>query len=288
VDYFLHHGWPGQVLYFGQIYLPTELPWHYGPLLLAMTTPLAVFLLFGAGVFRIIRQNITLWRDRQSYQVENQELFSNRQAVVFFAGMLFLSWIFFRLLLSVMPGAVRYDGIRHFLPLLPAISVIAAIGLSAFMESILQCCGKWSKSLKNGILAAILLSLIWEFSTAYPFGDSYFNEGTRIIMGPHLEKVIEVEYWGPSYRQGVRWLNQNAAENAQVCVPLADHLLQFYPIRSDIQFQCDLGANYLMFITRYAYLPANLDEIFRYSQLKPVYRISRQGSDLLLIYKLDK
>ena len=56
----------------------------------------------------------------------------------------------------------------------------------------------------------------------------------RLAIGPHIEKKFDFEYWGASYRQGMDWLNQNAEPDSSFCVPIANHLLAYYPVRSDL------------------------------------------------------
>lgn len=275
LQYFTHHGWPGYVLYMGKYFLPSQLPWHYQPMYLFMTTPAVLLILFSFGVFIGIKKIIL--------QFSRKEKISG---LSFFGLLLLFFWIAIRLILTVLPNAVRYDGVRHLLIVMSALAAVAALGLNLILEKAAISYGKYSRLVAAGILIVIFSWLAVEFKAVFPFGDSYFNEFTRIFIGRHLENRFEVEYWGASYRQGVEWLNKNAQQNANVCVPVADHLLQFYPKRADLTFSCGQRASYLMFITRYAYLPDNLDQIFQYSRLQTVYKISRLGSDLLYIYQL--
>ena len=259
-QYFTHHGWEGLVFYMGQTYRAAELPWHYSPMFLLITTPLPILLLAALG-FAISLRSL-----------------KKRENV--FAHALLLLWFLIRIILTLLPGAIRYDGIRHLLIIFPVIAVWAALGLQFLKRKLPRL---WMKVATAG---AVLIWLIIELASVHPYGDSYFNEITRVSAGPHLEKKFETEYWGTSVREGTAWLNENALESATVCLPIADHLLQFYPLRADLLWQCTESPDYLMFFPRWPYLPQDLDERYRYKTKTPAHTISRQGSDLLYIYKL--
>ncbi len=265
--FFLHHGWQGQVFYFNQFYTATSLPWHYAPFFIFATLPLAILILFGGGLYKIIRE-------------------LKQKKRIFIYGLL-LGWIALRLIIALWPGAVRYDGVRHFLMIMPAITIISAIGLTWLLALIKERFSSQYKNIAITILSIIFLSLTVEFIRIYPFGDSYFNKITRLAMPSHLENHLEIEYWGTTYKQGLDWLNKNATPNSFFCAAAAPHLLQFYPIRPDLSASCEaIQANYLMFFTRKTSIPENLNEIFNYSPSEPVFKISRLNSDLLYIYKL--
>jgi len=267
--FFSHHGWQGQVFYFNQFYTPASLPWHYAPFFIFGTLPLVILILFGAGLAKFFRG------------------LAQRKNI--FVYSLLLVWLALRLAIAFWPGAIRYDGVRHFLLVLPAIAIIAALGLNWLLALIKEKFPAYRRKITVAILSIIFLSLAIEFVQIYPFGDSYFNELVRLVIPSHIENHLEMEYWGATYNQGVAWLNKNAAPNSSFCVPAAEHLLQFYPLRVDLSFSCDAKqTDYLMFFTRKTSIPIDIDKVFNYSSSEPVFKISRFNSDLLYIYKLKK
>jgi len=263
--FFVHHGWQGSVLYLGEVYKASQLPWHYAPLYLALATPVAILICFGFGLYFVFKEL--------------------RKKTKVLEYTLILSWFFWRLIIAMVPGAVRYDGIRHYLVIVPAMMIIASLGLNYIWGKIAVFFPKvkfWGRVAVGGV---VFLSLLIEFAIIFPFGDSYFNEAARLIFPKHLEKKFEIEYWGATLRQGTAWLNENAEPNSAICVPMATHLMQFYPLRADLSVGCVKGAKYLMFFTRYTYLPADLESVYKYSDQTPIYTISRYHSDLLYIFK---
>lgn len=267
VNYFFHHQWPGLALYFGKEYSGTALPWHYALFHLAATTPFLIFIFSALGIFLAIQK-------------------IRRGEKIFELTLIFL-WLFLRLALALFPQSVKYDGVRHFLVILPALFILAALGFDYILERIPGWFPKIEKlKFQSAILAFVFLWLAVEFFWIYPFGGAYYNETVRIAFPRSIEKKFDFEYWGASYRQGINWLNNFAGSETSFCVPVAQHLLQFYPIRKDLKFDCTENTNYLMFIARWAYLPKDLEQTFHFSEKEPVYRLSRYNSDLLVIYKL--
>jgi len=267
MEYFSHHGWEGKVLYQGYIYSPNALPWHYGFFYLFSTIPTIVLIFFIFGFYTLIRSLII-----------RENLFKNY---------LLLFWIFLRPFLDLLPGIIRYDGVRHYLFVLPPILVIAAQGLVFFCDYLQN---KF-KNLRNGhitiVYLAVFTSMLWQFVIVFPYGDVYFNELARLKYGPHLENNFDFDYWGSSYKEAISWINDNATTKSSFCVAIADHLIQLYPIRPDLIYSCDKKTNYLIVLTRKAYLPADLDNFYNYHKSKPVFTVTREKSDLVEIYKLN-
>ena len=255
--YFLNHGWDNSVLYLGQFYKAKELPWHYAPLYLAIATPIAMLVLIGCGLFNLakkIRADI-------------------------FSVLLIFMWAFLRIFFAIVPNASRYDGMRHFLVIVPAFMIIGALGFDFVFE----------KFRKAGIIIGIviLLSLTVEFGRIYPFGDSYFNEITRNVAPKPLENYFETEYWGASYKQGTDWINKNSEPGSKICVPMADHLLQFYEIRPDIKIACADDSNYIMIMQRPSFLPPDFKSFTEDKKAYPVFTINRFNYNLLTILKIQ-
>jgi hypothetical protein len=258
--YFLrHHAWDSNVLYFGTSYAAKELPWHY-----------AIFYIFGTlSIFVVLPMIIGIFESAKKLKKQFLEY-----------GILFL-WPITRILIAIIPGSTRYDGMRHYIFILPALVTFSAIGIDWIFKKIRN---------KIAIVAISVLIILWllvDLFRVYPYGDSYFNEIVRAIYPKNIEKQFEIEYWGASFREGLNWVNTNASINSTVCVPFAEHLFLYYPVRKDIQIGCVEKPDYLMFITRTTFLPENFEEIYNYKNLDPVFKIQRYNSDLLYIYKLN-
>lgn len=264
ITYFLNHGWPGSVLYFGKVYKGAEVPWHYPFVYILITTPIITLICLAFGF--------------------NQALKNIRRKEKSLEYLLLLSWLFIPLLIASKPGTVKYDGVRHFLIVLPPLAVLAGIGLTQVLNTLRKRLPKNYQVLTLSLLLISSAWLLYDSILISPYGGSYFNQGLRLFIPENIENVLEIEYWGTTYRSGVEWLNQYAGKNSSFCAPIAPHLIQFYPRREDLKFQCGQDTDYLMFFTRKAVLPANLAQ--KSASIEPVFKISRYHSDLLYIYKV--
>lgn len=99
-------------------------------------------------------------------------------------------------------GAVDYDGIRHFLFVLPPLCVLAALGLErclTFLGSPAPRAG-----LAALLLAPLALTLV-DMLRLHPYQYVYFN---RVVAGglAGAHGRYDTEYWGASYKEAVEWV----------------------------------------------------------------------------------
>ncbi|MCH7868414.1 MAG: hypothetical protein IH881_12015 [Myxococcales bacterium] len=103
---------------------------------------------------------------------------------------------------TVLLGVIQFDGIRHFLFLLPPLTVMLAASLVEFLA------GRHGLSLRVATLAALvalaLLTLL-DMRALHPYQYVYFN---RSVAGglPGAAERYETDYLGLSYREGMRQL----------------------------------------------------------------------------------
>lgn len=250
--------WPGKVLFFGTVYAGAELPYYYIPFEFAVAMPLLMLVASVAGVFAMVRAFLR-GEMRKEY-------------------MFLLLWIGFPILISMKPGLVRYDTMRQFFFVMPAVAVAAAMGLAQLLDLL-------KRRSKNPLavpvfLALVVFSLGSQLLTMHPFEGSYRNEILQIAFDKNLDESFQIEYWGSVYNQGMDWLAANAEADPVICVPTAGILVTWYPWRDDFTFECSDRTDYVMFFTRYS-------EAKAYRDLKdPVFSIERMKSPLLLVYKI--
>jgi hypothetical protein len=103
------------VLYLGQEVPAAALPWHYLPVWIGVTTPLATLGLLGAGLLGLARS----WRGRPDLLLGRAE---TRNQLVF------VLWAFGPLAAIAATRAVVYDGWRHVFFVYPALVLIGVEG----------------------------------------------------------------------------------------------------------------------------------------------------------------
>ena len=282
IQLFQHHTWNGLVLFNGHFILASEMPWYYAPQAILMSLPILVDILGVFGVFYCLRKIILSVKTLIKSTCINPECPS-----LLFSISTILLWALIPIAIFVLPGAVNYDGIRHFFMVFPPLIILAAVGMSIIMTDLRNLFLNYRVSYFVSILFLLLVSssLLIENIRIFPYGGSYYNELVRLIIPAHIENIFEAEYWGAPYREGVQWLNLNAQLDSTICVPVAAHLIGEYKIRTDLKlnFNCDQPFDYIMYITRGGVerTPIQIQK----QSMTIVYKISRQNSDYLYIYK---
>jgi 4-amino-4-deoxy-L-arabinose transferase-like glycosyltransferase len=255
--------WSGSVLYFGHLYKATELPWHYIPVSLWIATPILTFVV-ACGGFIVAVKNI----GKNDHRYEH---------------LLIVTWCVLPLLLSLKPGLARYDGMRQFFFVVPAIAMLAGIGFNEL----------WIRLKKIHAYGPIVCSIImiaWlliEVVRVHPYEGSYVNEIVRTAIPHTIDAQLEIEYWGPTYLEGLEWLKRHAGPSPTICVPQAGQLILYYQDlwRDDFAFSCEEGAfDYLMIFTRSSTYTEKETAVT--SAKDPVFTIRRYNTDLLKIYSL--
>lgn len=201
-------------------------------------------------------------------------------------------WFLIPIVRASVPGAVNFNGIRHFLEFVPAACILAAIipGKMAVLDA------------RKKILfpvSALMLFLIMLNTTViwvryFPFMHLYYNEfvgnirGAKNIFG---EREV-TDYWVTTYRKGVEWVNANAPFGSKIYASSANHILQISSpvlLRRDIKvldkpdFTSDYGKMFVFFASDG--LADN--ESKRYiSGFVPVHQIVVDGVAIMRLYQL--
>jgi hypothetical protein len=258
-----------KVLYLGREWAPTELPWHYGIVSLAIATPLPLLLgaVLGLAVVFLRRGGI---------------------ASLARAATLWLALV----LLADLAAPARYDGARHLLPALPALALLAAAGVAwaAGLAGAHPRRSPLRPALVGSGLAATLLVHAWRLAAVHPYYDAFLALPARVWLGPEAQRRVELEYWGGSYKEGADWLLANAPAGSLVLVPMGAHAaapyltgrLTLVPHDSHPQ---DGRAKYLMLMSREAWYTPRVEAVV--AAQEPVFAVRRQGSTLLAIYRVD-
>jgi hypothetical protein len=163
------------VLYGGKFLAPQEVPWHYLPVWVGITTPASILLLWVVGACRILLKKHTFWH-----------VFSIGISV----GVVMLVAIF---------RPALYDGWRQFYFIYPAIILTAIAGLKWMV--------RLPQMVRVGIAAvvAVNMGVVMLFMVRnHPHQYVYFNELAGGVAG--AEAKFDLDYWGVSYRKGLEYI----------------------------------------------------------------------------------
>ncbi len=176
--------WKNNVLFMGQEINSTALPWTYLPVWLAVTTPL--FLIFLLG--------LSLWKTPRFLKNE--------------AWILGITALGLNLGLYLILKPVLYDGLRHFLFLLPIIVLLASLAAI-----------DWIANPFKPKFGYVLAALVWVNMAAvgvhlirlHPYEYVYFNELTGGLSGSVGK--FDNDYWGASFKEGVALVTAETSKN---------------------------------------------------------------------------
>lgn len=170
--------WEASLLYMGESIKATELPWHYIPVYITITTPILYTVLFVAGVFA------SVWRIvANRFKINDDESMQD----------LFFGLVMCPIVAVIALKSVVYDGWRHMYFIYPAF-VLVGVGGAVFLWRTLQ-----GAVLRGAFAIAFGLSLVhtagW-IARAHPFQNNYFNA----LVGSDWKSKFEVDYWGVANR----------------------------------------------------------------------------------------
>lgn len=213
------------------------------------TTPLPMLALFAAGLVPIGRRAAA--RDR--------------------GATLLLAWIGVVVARLLLPGAVNFDGVRHFLELFPPAAVVAGVGTARIAERVAAAVARpRARALVAAlVVAAPVASSAMSLARAHPLEIAYWNALAGGLAGARARGWPQAgDYWGVSYREGLRWLNRNAERDAFLAVPIVEHAVRLVAplwLRRDIRLVAVSSP------ARPEIDPARLERLRAAARERPVY-----------------
>ncbi|MCH8474283.1 MAG: hypothetical protein LAT55_03540 [Opitutales bacterium] len=192
--------WSAPVLFDGHLYSSQDLPWYYLPFHVVIVTP--PFLLLAFIPFCLF--TVVVFRQENWPKGESFFQYTSKGAL--------LGWaLAFPIVFVWVKAPTIYDGIRHFLFLLPVIALLSAwVWGQAFVRMVAQWRPfRWVGPVLLGVLFIIPTTV--EMVRLHPYQYTYFNQ---VVGGlPGAEGNFETEYWGTSQRKAVEWLDGFLREN---------------------------------------------------------------------------
>jgi hypothetical protein len=167
--------WNNTMLYFGQNITKDQRPWHYLFIWFGVTLPLATTALFFFSLAKV-------------------KSWLSNSFLTLLTGAILLNILFYLII-----NPVVYNGIRHFLYLIPIIIFIAGNGLVLILKSP-------SNKVKNVVMIAMLIYytlVVFHTVRLFPHQYTYFNELVGNTKG--ATAFFETDYWGTAYKEASEW-----------------------------------------------------------------------------------
>ena len=177
----------------GETITSSAIPRDYLLKSLSITTPLILLLFALSGIAIAIIQ---------LFKGSNRNL-----SVVYFATQV---WLVFPLAVFLIAPPNVYDGIRHFLFLLPALAIFAGVAITRLYRKIFP-------HIEGRLAFLLTLSLIIlpikDIVALHPYQSTYYNE---LVGGvSRASKSYETDYWVSSYKEAAEWINAYAKTQGQ-------------------------------------------------------------------------
>jgi hypothetical protein len=188
------------VQYWGRQVSVRELPWHYAPVWLLITTPAVYSLLFGAGLLTLTRAALARPRAWLRTRTGRQDL-------------LYAAWFFGPLLAVVVLKSVLYDGWRHLYFIYPAFLLLGLRALAGIRIARMNPFARRWTTVGLLILAVGMAQAGYRIIRDHPYQNVYFS----VLPGPVAERLFERDYWGLAGRRGLEWILTHDA-SAQIGV----------------------------------------------------------------------
>lgn len=276
---FSHHAYGYQVLFDGVYYWPKDLPWTYVPTYILLNLPeLLVLLLAGAAVS-------SLWA------LSRAEIRHDARRVVALALPGFA--IVFPIAYAVAINAIVFNGMRHFLFVLPPLAVIAALMLDRLVDR-LAALG-WGRAVAAGLALYVGYHLS-VLARLHPNEYVYYNAFIGGVEG--AEGHYKLDYWGNSYAEAVHGLEQVLRERyggefesrtfkIRICGPKV--AAKYYFPRNFVEAENDREADFVISLSNYvpaATTVVELDECRQVMAGIQIYTVERMN--VLLSVVIDR
>ena len=115
---------------------------------------------------------------------------------------------FFPVVFFIFYKPTAYNGIRHFLFVVPPMTVLAALGIDHLWQSLERTNERLSRGFA-GVLALVLVAQIWVMAQLHPDEYVYYNMLTGGVKG--AEGAYELDYWGNSLLEATKDLAEYIA-----------------------------------------------------------------------------
>jgi hypothetical protein len=266
--------WETMVVFYDGRYLPNgEVSRFYAPTWLALTLP---ELYLAAAVMGVAALAAMVRRRPLSPSTRLRLVQSAWLAAV---ALLPVTWV-------VLRHTPLYDGVRHFLFVVPLLAVLAGVSVASFFRVFRRSRAAMAAGAVLAALAGLTLS---DMVALHPYEALYFN---RLFAGG-LSRAVErydTDYWGLTYKEGADWLlRRYAGAQCRDKIRVAGNsiLLQVaYYLRATEEERRLFAPVGLGDAPHFALVTTRFGD-HRRTPGRLVHTVDRQGASLLYVFELE-
>ena len=190
----------GVVLFGGASYPGDGLPWNYVPGYFLVTIPEIILLLLAVGIllgaYKLIRTPATV----------------RHPSLKFLGISLLLVSIIYPVGYAMLTRPVLYDGVRHFMFVLPPIAGLAGISFQEVSDWLSKR-NRWGARIMTVGVLGLILYQITIMVRLFPYEYIYYNVLAGGVSGAYQN--YEMDYWGLSTSEAARWLDTYTENKSQ-------------------------------------------------------------------------
>ena len=218
------------VLFGGQIYHAGDLPRRYLPFMLAATLTEPVWPLFLIGLLggfwkffrggRSLKATVRVETPVETWQSLRSELDETVLRHKLISLTLLLFWFVLLVAYVLLRRPAMYDGLRHFLFILPPIFIFIGLALDFLFDRIAS---SW---LRAGLILLLIAPGIAGIIQLHPYEYTYYNSfigGTSRAF-----RNYETDYWLTCYKEAVQTLNQATDARTTLYVHREPYIAAYY------------------------------------------------------------
>jgi len=276
-----HFTWNGTVLSRGPFIQAVDLPWHYIPTWILITTPLLQLGGFVLGIFSLI---IVSGNNIRYVFSKSMRSFLDSFTPDTFAWLAIAMCLVVPLATVIMLHSVLYDGWRQMYFIYPSILLIAVFGMKTVYKQSSRVFRHpiWLRILAGMVLAIGLLEPLVFALQYHPHENVFFN----VFAGnsTSLRQKFEQDYWGLSYKQGIDYILAHD-QSSKIYLAINDkpgNEYIEYMLTPEQASRIVIGpvnsSDY--FITTFRWHPED------YSYGKEYYSINIRGTTIMVVYKI--
>ncbi len=192
-------------------------------------------------------------------------------------SILLLVWFFVPPLRAILPHAAFYDGMRHFMEILPAASLLAAIGLWN-LTTILQRRYRTPLAQCQGLALGVLAHLVFINALYFPYSTGYLN-----ILARNPNKQYDRDIEALSVREAVDYLHKTKGTIA-LWSPIGGHLTWYYLGEEDQYVYNAAEADSIILVNKSSHILRHEFERRLPAAWKLTHTISRGDAEFAWIY----
>ncbi len=188
---------PWKEMFDGALVSVPDMPWSYLPTLFALQLPEVLLALFVAGV---VGTFMSLSRD---------DVPARRKTIL----LMLTSAATLPLLIAIVKRPALYNGIRHFVFVIPPMTVLAGVAFARGMNRLKENRRSWQPAAVAIFTFGLLLPLS-EMIRLHPYQYTHFNHIAGTVRG--ADEYFMLDYWGLALKQASDGLRDELVERQEV------------------------------------------------------------------------